>query len=272
MKVIKSLACIFLFALTSAQNAYANTGPGPNLALSQLVMAVALWALTAAGGGYAVKKMKKPGKGIGGWELVLGMFIIAPISVILSPVFPYGLLILPVWGIKRGWDLLQWAGEARSADRSALPADASPRRLALAGVALIVLMIALPVAGVWLDATSSPYRVKGYNYAALADMRNLKTILVAHFEDTEAYPDSVEVISDQEGNRTYKAISAGKDLKVSWGGPSRDVEVAYTKTAAKAYVLISAHAKGDREYKTSSDDMVVYFRKKGDTHAPWEKI
>jgi len=273
MKTVMSVLCALLIFASLAKPAFANTGPGPNIVLAELLMAIVLWALTAAGGGYAIKKMKKPGKGIGAWELALGVFIVAPLSVMLSVVLPVTLLILPAWGIKRGWDMQKWSREARSADRSALPADASPRRLALVGVILIILMIAIPVAAVWRDATSNPYAVRGYNAAAHSDIRNLNTNLMAHFEDTKAYPDSVESVSDKDKEyRLYKATAGGKDLKVNWGGPSRNVEVTYKKTAKEAYVLNAMHAKGDREYKLGSEDYVVYFRKKEDKEGQWEKL
>jgi len=66
-----------------------------------------------------------------------------------------------------------------------------PKRLLSAVFTLVEVMVVIAIIGI-LAAVAIPrfadYRRKSYNSAALSDLRNVKTILEAYYQEHEHYP------------------------------------------------------------------------------------
>jgi type IV pilus assembly protein PilA len=66
-----------------------------------------------------------------------------------------------------------------------------PKRLFSVGFTLVEIMVAIAIIGI-LVAVAIPrfatYRQTSYNTSALSDLRNVKTILEAYYQENEHYP------------------------------------------------------------------------------------
>ena len=66
-----------------------------------------------------------------------------------------------------------------------------PKRISASGFTLVELMIVIAIIGI-LAAIAIPqfasFRQKGYNSAAISDLRNVKTNLEAFYKDYQQYP------------------------------------------------------------------------------------
>jgi hypothetical protein len=135
-RVVLALAAVLLTAGPAA----ANQPPGPQLLAAELLMLPLMIALSLAGGAYAVLHALQPRR--------KGRTVLTAAAAALAILFSAttGGIAVIVAGIfaalalQRGVQMVWWGLRARSADpRPAHLAQASPRRLLPAGVALILL-------------------------------------------------------------------------------------------------------------------------------------
>jgi type IV pilus assembly protein PilA len=117
-------------------------------------------------------------------------------------------------------------------------------------VVLVVVIVgfgAVAVIGI-LSAIAIPqfasYRIKAYNSAAMADLKNAKTSVEAYYADhNNQYPESLDTL------RIPK---------------NKDVEIKYEKTGKNNYIIITTHEKGDRVYAVTSDTSEIRWKNKKD--------
>jgi hypothetical protein len=165
--------------------AFANNPPAGNSMLYEMLMFLVLIALTAAGGGYAVLSKKKPGRRWTGW---VGYSLLAVAAILFSAmqegIMFLVVLIVAIYGILRGAELIKWGIQARpNKQRPEYLSEAAPWRLIAAGAVLIVLMAALAAAATISHSTHSPYRLRGYTSALNSDARNAYTYLKVYEAD-----------------------------------------------------------------------------------------
>jgi Tfp pilus assembly major pilin PilA len=90
----------------------------------------------------------------------------------------------------------------------------------------------------------SAYRMKGYDSAALSDLKNAKTSVEAFIADKGKLPKTLE--------------EAGMK-------PNLNIELSYEKSENdKGYVIISVHSKGDKMYLMTSESNEVRWKHKMD--------
>lgn len=170
------LILVFGAVLFAPAAAFANNPPAGNSMLYEMLMFVALIALTAAGGGYAVlsKKKKKPGKRWTGW---VGASLLAVAALFFSAMqegfMLMVVLIVAIYGIVRGAELIIWGIQARpDKQRPEYLSGANRWRLIAAGAVLIILMAVLAAAAGFSGISRSPYRLRGYTSALNSDAKN----------------------------------------------------------------------------------------------------
>jgi len=162
--------------------AFANNPPAGGSMLAEVLMFLVLVALTAAGGGYAVLKKKNFGKRGIGW---VGSIFLAIVAIFFSAaqegMMLMVVLILAIWGILRGAELITWGVKSRPGkQRPEYLAEAKYWRLITAGAALIVLTAALAVAAYAATSSQHPYRRRAMAGALNADAKNAYTFLKAY--------------------------------------------------------------------------------------------
>ena len=106
-----------------------------------------------------------------------------------------------------------------------------------------------------LGSGSTNYRVKAFNAAAVADIRNARTCLETYHEAHKEYPATLE----QSGCKQW----------------SRNVNGTYARSDRDKYQITSAYkytnSSGTREFMITSEDPAVYWRYQGDPKETWKK-
>ncbi len=116
-------------------------------------------------------------------------------------------------------------------------------------IMVVVLLVGVVFIGI-LAAISIPqfsaYRMKGYNSAAISDIRNAKTCLESYYADKQKYPTSL--------------------AETSCGNVSKNVDIGYDKRG-ESYVLVTQHMQGSKQYMMTGDNINVFARESKDSNA-----
>jgi len=106
-----------------------------------------------------------------------------------------------------------------------------------------VLALAIVALSFWaynIIEGSRGYACSSPNSAAIADLKNVKTCLEAHYADYQRYPQPDEVPSFYE--------------------VSPDVTASFmTSNDEQSYILIAFHIEGNRIYTTTSETTLIYY-------------
>ena len=143
------------------------------------------------------------------------------------------------------------------------------------GFTLIELLIVVAIIGI-LAAIAIPqfaqYRIRGYNSAAMSDLRNIRTSQEAMWSDFQSYGNFATAAAAgtaaaalYTANDVIATQTAGEELTYV---PSQGVGLAaqLIQSAAAApmndftsYVMVSKHLNGDRTYGVDADDVSVWW-------------
>lgn len=182
LRSLSSLPSALCIVLATASHAFANNAPGPLAFVSVFSLVILIVVLTFAGGGYSVAKrlhdVKYPSKVkrtiINTLEFIAGfvLFFIGLMATI------FGVLGFSIYAIARGVKMIKWSREAKK--EGARPAHlegANPKRLKIAGIALIVLtLLVFGYSMLNLDEVIgiSDYRKRGRVATLNADAKNAR--------------------------------------------------------------------------------------------------
>jgi len=103
----------------------------------------------------------------------------------------------------------------------------------------------------------SAFRTKGYNSAAISDLRNIRTGAEAYFADNQSYPQSLSKLN----------ISNSNGVVLNYEPECRkDYDYSARKTVinCQKYSISATHSNGDRIFASTSDDGIIYFRLKSE--------
>jgi Tfp pilus assembly protein PilE len=106
----------------------------------------------------------------------------------------------------------------------------------------------------------SAYRAKGYNAAALADCRDLKTNLAAYYADNQTYPSDIKMLGEN-----HKFM------------PSKDIEFRYdpvcqSNNKCDSYFISTHHLQGDRSMSTTSENPRIMYKQKSEPDSSYKPI
>lgn len=119
----------------------------------------------------------------------------------------------------------------------------------VSGIAVIGILAAIAI------PQFSAYKTKGYNSAAIADLKNIKTAAESYFADHQSYPQSISSLNISNSNgvaRNYEP-ECRKDY---------DYSARKTVIICQKYSISTTHSNGDKIFNTTSDEGIIYFRLK----------
>jgi type IV pilus assembly protein PilA len=144
---------------------------------------------------------------------------------------------------------------------------------------LIVVAIIAILAAIAIPQFSS-YRIRGYNSAALADLRNGRTAEEAFFSDWQAYASTAAggvpgtganyvnttgVIAVAAGAIATNTPSAA--TQISFGVSQNVIFTASTSTSGGSFVTVAKNTAGNKCYGMDSDDTAIYWADGGQNTA-----
>ncbi len=249
MDRVKASVLAAVSMLLVARPAFANSMPGPAAVNGVALMFIAIFALTAIGGGYAVLKVKYSGKRRLGWKIAGAFFVSVLSGTSLGAMF-WILAILTGLGIARGISLIAWGAHARFAKKKPeYVAAANPWRLMASGCVLILVILAIP--GSVMNMIVEPLQRRGTAIALNAGAKKAYEALESYAgrHPKAAGPVTCDDLKS-EGLELHADMACSSDMNVRSGKPvSGNITIRWTKrgiftpTLSKPEAVISY--KGD---------------------------
>jgi len=210
---LKSVA-IFFSAVSWASPAWANPSTsGPIGLLAVLGIPLLMLGLTAAGGADAIMRSKGI-KRWRRWEIVVGCvmaFLFSGMSAELGLIL---ILILGLCATARGLQMLWWGSRAKgpAAERPPHLAEAEPKRLMSAGLALLAataVLVPLGMVGALSDMSMGHLIVKSNEGATKGNLGSIRSALSIYYGDTKGeYPTDLAALT--VGGKYLKSLPRAK--------------------------------------------------------------